>query len=143
MSGVSRSVLIVAAAVLLPSLAFAQGTLTGTVRDESGAVLPGVTVEAASPALIEKVRVAVTDDTGQYRITSLNPGTYSLTARLTGFNLVKREGIELTGTTTLTIPIDMKVGTLEETFIRAVGDERAPPQALSWLSPGCDTPEEA
>ena len=116
MSGVWRSVLIVAAAVLLPSLAFAQGTLTGTVRDESGAVLPGVTVEAASPALIEKVRVGVTDDTGQYRITSLNPGTYSLTARLTGFNLVKREGIELSGTTTLTIPIDMKVGTLEETI---------------------------
>jgi Carboxypeptidase regulatory-like domain len=116
MSGVSRSVLIVAAAVLLPSLAFAQGTLTGTVRDESGAVLPGVTVEAASPALIEKVRVAVTDDTGQYRITSLNPGTYSLTAKLTGFNLVKREGIEVSGTSTLTIPVVMKVGTLEETI---------------------------
>jgi carboxypeptidase family protein len=112
----SIPVLILVAVTLFPSLVFAQGTLTGTVRDESGAVLPGVTVEASSPALIEKVRVAVSDATGQYRITSLNPGTYTLTARLTGFNLVKREGIELSGTTTLTIPIDMKVGTLEETI---------------------------
>ena len=52
----SKVVLILTAAVLLPSLASAQGTLTGTVRDQSGAVLPGVTVEASSPALIEKVR---------------------------------------------------------------------------------------
>ncbi len=107
--------LLVAVITLLPSLVFAQGTLTGTVRDESGAVLPGVTVEAASPVLIEKVRVAISDGTGQYRITGLNPGAYSLTARLTGFNLVRREGIELSGTTTLTIPIEMKVGALEET----------------------------
>jgi Carboxypeptidase regulatory-like domain len=111
----SIPVLILVAVTLLPSLAFAQGTLTGTVRDQSGGVLPGVTVEASSPALIEKVRAAVTDGTGQYRITGLNPGTYALTAKLTGFNLVKREGIELSGTATLTIPIDMKVGTLEET----------------------------
>ena len=104
------------AAVLLPSLAFAQGTLTGTVRDQSGAVLPGVTVEAASPALIEKVRAAVTDSAGQYRITGLNSGTYSLTFTLTGFNVVRREAIELGGTATLTIPIDMRVGALEETI---------------------------
>jgi hypothetical protein len=117
----SIPVLFLVAVTLVPSLVFAQGTLTGTVRDESGAVLPGVTVEAASPALIEKVRVAVTDSTGQYRITSLNPGTYSVTARLTGFNVVKREGIELSGTSTLTIPIDMKIGTLEET-ITVTGD---------------------
>src|SRR5687768_8021478 len=116
MRGMSKAVLILTAAVLLPCLAHAQGTLTGTVRDQSGAVLPGVTVEASSPALIEKVRVAVTDDAGQYRIPSLNPGTYSLTFRLTGFNMVKREGIELSGTTTLTIPIDMRVGALEETI---------------------------
>src|SRR5262245_50223193 len=120
MRGFSSSV-ILAAFLLLPSLAAAQGTLTGTVRDESGAVLPGVTVEAASPVLIEKVRVAVTDDTGQFRIPGLNPGTYSLTARLTGFNLVKREGIELSGTSTLTIPLEMKVGALEET-ITVTGD---------------------
>ena len=106
MRGASKAVLILAAAVLLPSLAFAQGTLTGTVRDQSGAVLPGVTVEASSPALIEKVRTAVTDGAGQYRIPGLNPGTYSLTFRLSGFNVVKREGIELGGTATLTIPIE-------------------------------------
>ena len=98
----SIPVLILVAVTLVPSLVFAQGTLTGTVKDESGGVLPGVTVEASSPALIEKVRAAVTDSTGQYRITGLNPGTYSLTFRLTGFNIVKREGIELSGTATLT-----------------------------------------
>ncbi len=112
----SKAVVTLMAAVLLPSLAFAQGALTGTVRDQSGAVLPGVTVEASSPALIEKVRTAVTDGAGQYRVTGLNPGTYSLTFRLTGFNIVKREGIELSGTATLTIPVDMRVGALEETI---------------------------
>src|SRR5215217_6146193 len=106
---------IVTAIVLLPSLAMAQGTLTGTVRDQSGAALPGVTVEAASPALIEKSRTAVTDGAGQYRIPSLNPGTYSLTFRLSGFNVVRREGIELSGTTTLTIPIEMGIGNVQET----------------------------
>src|SRR4029453_8338416 len=112
----SKVVLFLTAALLLPAVAFSQGTLTGTVRDESSAVLPGVTVEASSPALIEKVRAGVTDGAGQYRITGLNPGTYSLTFRLTGFNLVKREGIELGGTATLTIPIEMHVGSLEETI---------------------------
>jgi hypothetical protein len=116
MRGASKVVLILTAAVLLPSAAFAQGTLTGTVRDESGAVLPGVTVEAASPALIEKVRTAVTDGAGQYRITGLNTGTFSLTFRLTGFNVVRREGIELSGTATLTIPVEMRLGALEETI---------------------------
>src|SRR5262245_35773999 len=111
MRGASRVVLILMAAVLLPSLAFAQA-LTGTVRDQSGGVLPGVTVEASSPALIEKARAAVTDSTGQYRITGLNPGTYVLTFTLSGFNVVRREGIELSGTATLTIPIEMRVGAL-------------------------------
>src|SRR3954454_2334296 len=106
---------VLAISVLVPSLALAQGTLTGTVKDQSGAALPGVTVEAASPALIEKTRAAVTDGAGQYRIPSLNPGTYSLTFKLSGFNVVRREGIELSGTTTLTIPIEMGVGTLTET----------------------------
>ena len=95
---------------------FAQASLTGTVRDASGGVLPGVTVEAASPALIEKVRSATTDGTGQYRIIDLRPGTYSLTVTLPGFNTVKRDGIELTGSQTLTIPIEMRVGGLEETI---------------------------
>jgi hypothetical protein len=111
----AKAVLILMAAVLLPSLALAQGTLTGTVRDESGGVLPGVTVEASSPALIEKMRTALTDGAGQYRITGLNPGTYSLTFRLSGFNIVKREGIELSGTAALTIPVEMRVGAVAET----------------------------
>jgi hypothetical protein len=116
MRGVIKVVVAITAVVLLPSLAAAQGTLTGTVRDQSGSVLPGVTVEASSPALIEKVRAAVTDSAGQYRIPGLNPGTYTLTFRLSGFTTVERTGIELSGTTTLTIPIDLRVGTLTETI---------------------------
>jgi len=116
MRGALKAVVILAAAVLLPSLSAAQGTLTGTVRDASGAVLPGVTVEASSPALIEKVRTAVTDSAGQYRIPGLNPGTYSLTFRLQGFTTVRQDGLELTGTATLTIPADLRVGTLAETI---------------------------
>src|SRR3954463_3655122 len=114
MLGAWKAVLL-AAIVLLPSLARAQGTLTGTVTDQSGSALPGVTVEAASPALIEKSRTAVTDGSGQYRIPSLNPGTYSLTFRLSGFNVVKRENIDLSGTITLTIPIELRVGAVQET----------------------------
>jgi hypothetical protein len=108
--------------LMIPSLAAAQGALargalTGTVRDASGAVLPGVTVEASSPTLIEKVRTAVTDSAGVYRIVNLDPGTYSLTFSLEGFSQVKRENIELSGSATLTIPIDMRVGNLQETII--------------------------
>jgi hypothetical protein len=104
------------AVLLLPATAFAQASLTGAVRDASGGVLPGVTVEAASPALIEKVRTAVTDGSGQYRIVDLQPGTYSLTFTLPGFSTIKRENIELTGNQTLTIPVEMRVGGLEETI---------------------------
>ena len=75
-----------------------------------------MTVEAASPALIEKVRSVVTDDTGQYRIVDLRPGTYSVTFTLPGFSTVKREGIELTGTFVATVNGDLKVGALEETI---------------------------
>src|SRR4051812_15965906 len=114
MRGAWKAVLL-AAIVLLPSLARAQGTLTGAVTDQSGSALPGVTVEAASPALIEKSRTAVTDGSGQYRVTGLNPGTYSLTFRLSGFNVVKREGIELSGTATLTLAVEMRIGAVAET----------------------------
>ena len=102
--------------LLLPATVFAQASLTGTVRDASGGVLPGVTVEAASPALIEKVRTAVTDAGGQYRIVDLRPGVYALTFALPGFSTVVRDKIELTGSQTLTIPIEMRVGGLEETI---------------------------
>ena len=102
--------------VLLPATAFAQATLTGTVRDASGGVLPGVTVEASSPALIEKTRSAVTDGSGQYRIVDLRPGTYTLVFTLPGFSIVRRDNIELTGSQTITIPAEMRVGGIEETI---------------------------
>src|SRR6187549_2137570 len=81
----------------LPASALAQATIAGVVKDASGGVLPGVTVEATSPALIEKTRNAVTDGAGQYRIVDLRPGTYSVTFSLPGFSTVKHDGIELTG----------------------------------------------
>ena len=102
--------------VLVPASVWAQAAITGVVKDASGAVLPGVTVEATSPALIEKVRSAVSDPTGQYRIVDLRPGTYSVTFSLTGFSTVKREGIELSGAFVATINGDLKVGSLAETI---------------------------
>ncbi|MES1256553.1 MAG: carboxypeptidase regulatory-like domain-containing protein [Acidobacteriota bacterium] len=93
----------------------AQAVVTGVVRDVSGAVLPGVTVEAASSVLIEKVRSAVSDGGGQYRIIDLRPGDYSVTFSLTGFSSVKREGIVLAGTATAVVNADLKVGSVEET----------------------------
>jgi Carboxypeptidase regulatory-like domain len=101
--------------LLIPRSTLAQASLTGVVRDSSGAVAPGVTVEAASPALIEKVRSAVTDSAGLYRIVDLRPGTYTLTFSLPGFSTVLREGLELAGSITLTIPAVMRVGGVEET----------------------------
>ena len=102
----------------LSSTAWAQaaGGIAGVVRDASGAVLPGVTVEAASPALIEKVRSVVTDGEGQYKVVDLRPGTYTVTFTLTGFNTFKREGVELSAGFTATINADLKVGSLEETI---------------------------
>src|SRR4051794_28300115 len=85
------------ALLLLPAAAHAQAAITGVVKDASGGVLPGVTVEAASPVLIEKVRSVVSDDSGQYRIVDLRPGTCSVTFSLPGFSTVKRDGIELSG----------------------------------------------
>src|SRR5688572_31637720 len=102
MRGALKCVAIVAAILLLPSLARAQGTLTGTVRDASGGVLPGVTVEATSPAIQGGVRTVVTDGSGIYRIIDLPGGLYSLTFTLSGFNVVKRDDIQLGGTATLT-----------------------------------------
>src|SRR5215217_5864974 len=106
---------LVAAVVLIPALSHAQ-SIAGIVRDASGAVLPGVTVEAASPVLIEKVRTAVTDGSGQYRIVDLRAGTYVVTFTLTGFSTVKRDGIELTGSLTAGVNVDMRVGAIEETI---------------------------
>src|SRR3954468_21184859 len=105
----------VVAALLVPTAVYAQASIVGTVRAASGAVLPGVTVEASSPALIEKTRSVVTSGTGQYSIENLRPGTYTVTFTLTGFATAKREGIELTGSFTATVNSDMKVGAVSET----------------------------
>jgi hypothetical protein len=106
--------------LLLPVAAWGQttqaGSIAGVVRDTSGAVLPGVTVEAASPALIEKVRSVVTDGEGLYRIIDLRPGTYTVTFTLSGFSVFRREGIELTTGFTATVNAELKVGALEETI---------------------------
>ncbi len=105
--------------MLVPAAAWAQtqlsGSIAGVVKDTSGAVMPGVTVEAASPALIEKVRSVVTDDQGQYKIVSLVPGAYTVTFSLPGFSTVKRDGIELTTGFTATVSAELKVGAVEET----------------------------
>jgi carboxypeptidase family protein len=106
--------------LVLPSTVHAQGAVlaavTGIVQDSSGGVLPGVTVEVSSPVLIEKVRSAVTDSTGRYRLNNLPAGTYTLTAAVSGFNTVRREGLELSGSFTATVNLSLQVGTLEETL---------------------------
>ena len=102
----------------LPASTLAQGTaaISGTVRDTSGAVLPGVTVEAGSPALIEKVRTVTSDGAGQYKIVSLPPGVYNVMFTLPGFASIKREGVELTTGFTATINADLRVGGVEESI---------------------------
>src|SRR5690349_14002915 len=103
--------------VLTPMIASAQtSTITGVVKDASGGVLPGVTVEASSPALIEKSRSTVTSGAGTYSILSLRPGTYTVKFELPGFTTVVREGVVLTSDFTATINADLKVGALEETL---------------------------
>ncbi len=115
MRGAVKYLAVFVAALLVPTFAYAQATLTGTVRDSSGSVLPGVTVEATSPALTEKTRTVVTDGNGVYRIIELNPGIYSLSFTLPGFNVVRRTEIQLQGTVVITIPIELRVGALQET----------------------------
>jgi hypothetical protein len=108
---------ILVAAMFVPVTASAQTTsaIAGVVRDSSGSVLPGVTVEVSSPALIEATRTAVTDDQGQYRITELRPGTYSVTFTLQGFGVVRHDGIELPSNFTANVPAELSVGTITET----------------------------
>ena len=122
--------------LLLPALASAQSGsgIAGVVKDSSGAVLPGVTVEAASPALIEKVRTVVTDGEGQYKIVGLVPGAYSVTFTLTGFNTIKREGIELTASFTATVNADLRVGSLRKRSRSPA--RRRPSTSRTWCSSG-------
>jgi hypothetical protein len=101
---------------LVPSAARAQSAIAGVVKDASGAVLPGVTVEAASPSLIERVRTVVTDAQGQYKIVDLRPGPYDVTFSLVGFATVKQAGIQLSANFTASVNADLKVGAIEETI---------------------------
>ena len=105
-----------AGVLLVPATVMAQASISGLVQDASGAVLPGVTVEASSPALIEKVRTAVTDGAGRFSIVDLRPGTYEVTFTLPGFSIVKREGIVLSGTFDAQVNAELRVGALEETI---------------------------
>ena len=98
----------------LPAVAGAQSAIGGTVKDASGAVLPGVTVEVASDVLIEKTKAVSTDGQGQYTIVDLRPGVYTITFSLQGFNTFKREGLDLPSNFTATVNADLKVGALEE-----------------------------
>jgi hypothetical protein len=100
---------------ILPAIALAQSTILGVVRDSSGAVLPGVTIEAASEVLIEKVKTAVSDGEGRYRIVDLRPGLYSITFTLAGFNTFRRDAVNLPAEFTATINAELNVGALEET----------------------------
>src|SRR5882724_3768345 len=109
-------VLIAVGVLALPVVAAAQSQIAGTVRDESGGVLPGVTIEAASPALIEKTKSAVSDANGRFTIVDLRQGTYKVTFSLTGFSTVVRDGLELPANFTATVSADMKVGALAETI---------------------------
>ena len=117
MRAAARSLALSVPFLLLPFEVFAQmGALTGTVRDSSGAVLPGVTVEASSDALIERARTAATDGSGQYRIIDLRPGTYRVTFRLAGFQTQVHEGVGLLGAGSITVHAEMSVGNLQETI---------------------------
>ncbi len=116
--GQAAALFVLTAGLFYADPAFAQtgsGTIAGAVRDASGAVLPGVTVEVSSPALIEKTRTAQTDSSGLYKITELRPGTYEVTFTLTGFNTVKQSGIELTTGFAATVNADLRVGDIAET----------------------------
>src|SRR5205814_2755027 len=116
MRGLRLIVSVAIVVVGLPAIVSAQASIAGQVKDATGGVLPGVTVEASSPALIEKVRSVVTAGTGQYRIELLPPGTYTVTFALPGFSTVKREGVQLTGTFTASIDADLRPGAVAETI---------------------------
>ena len=99
----------------LPAVASAQSTIAGVVTDDSGGVLPGVSVEVASPALIEKVRTVVSDGQGRYSVTDVRPGEYTVTFILQGFTTVRREGVAVASGATVPINGELRIGTLNET----------------------------
>src|SRR5262245_20315686 len=112
----SSSILVFCCVVLVPTFAWAQASLAGVVRDESGGVLPGVSVEASSPALIEGTKTVTTDEQGRYRIEALRPGPYTLKFSLSGFATFTRTGVEVPSDTVVTINAEMKLGALEESL---------------------------
>jgi hypothetical protein len=117
MRGALRAAILFAAcSVLLPTAAWAQATIAGEVRDTSGAVLPGVLVEATSPALIEKVRTATTDGAGRYRIENLQPGLYTVTFSLAGFTNFVRDQLQVSGTGVITVNGELRVGGVQESI---------------------------
>src|SRR5437867_3036168 len=110
-----RALVALCGLMIFPAATFAQASLAGTVKDTSGAVLPGVTIEASSPVLIERIRTAMTDTAGQYRIESLQPGTYTVTFTLAGFATLKRDDVLLSGAGVVKIDAEMRIGTVAET----------------------------
>ena len=112
---------LIAAFLLLPRLSMAQSAIAGVVKDSSGGVLPGVTVEASSPALIEKTKSGITNEQGQYRLVDLRPGMYRVTFSLSGFKTVVRDDIMLESNFTAPINVELSVGALEES-ITVTGD---------------------
>ena len=108
--GIRDAILACVVMLLLPAAAYAQSSISGTARDTSDAVLPGVTVEAASPALIQKIRTAVTDTQGRYIIVDLPPGVYSVTFTLGGFRPVRQEGVQLAASFNATVNAVMSIG---------------------------------
>ena len=111
-----RIAMVLACLLVVPVAAFAQGTISGVVKDASGAILPGVTVEASSPTLIEKTRTVVTDGSGQYQIVNLRPGTYSVTFTLAGFETSKRDGLQVSGSLVASLNAEMRIGSVAETL---------------------------
>ena len=137
----------------ISTVARAQASIAGVVKDTSGAVIPGVTVEAASPALIEKTRSVATDSSGQFKIEALRPGSYTVTFTLAGFTTVKRDGVDVTGTMTTTVNAELRVGTVNETVVvtgaaptvdvRGIRQERVISQELLEALPFGRTPQTA
>src|SRR4030095_14943659 len=115
MRALIRTLLVLGCLAGAQTPAWAQAALAGTAKDSSGAILPGVTVEASSPALIEKVRTAITDSNGRYRIEDLRPGTYTVTFTLAGFVTVRREGLLIGGTGVIGVDGELRVGGVQET----------------------------
>src|SRR6267142_701103 len=116
MSSLVRILVLIVMGLGAAEEARAQSAIAGVVRDSSGALLPGVTVEASSPALIEGTRSASTDNAGSYRIVDLRPGEYTVTFTLTGFRSVKRDGITLPASFTATVNVELSIGQLEESI---------------------------